>query len=165
MSASGRSTAVVEDLDALVEARSRPRRVVAVGLDVAELDRAGPQPSRNAAAYAVGLARREGARLVGVWVRPPVTYAESFASTAATIAHRRKEAEEDLRQRAARAEQHFGLSGGSIVVRDGDPAVELLRVADEVNADEIVVGASRERFGSVPAYVVRRAEVPVTVVP
>jgi nucleotide-binding universal stress UspA family protein len=165
MSEFGRPAAVLEDLDALVEARSRPGRVVVVGLDVAELDRAGPQPSRNAAAYAVGLARREAARLVGVWVRPPVTYAETFASTAATIAHGRKEAEDELRERAARAEQHFGLSGGAIVVRDGDPAVELLRVAAEVNADEIVVGASSERFGSVPAYVVRRAEVPVTVVP
>jgi hypothetical protein len=77
MSEFGRPAAVLEDLDALVEARSRPGRVVVVGLDVAELDRAGPQPSRNAAAYAVGLARREAARLVGVWVRPPGTYADT----------------------------------------------------------------------------------------
>jgi nucleotide-binding universal stress UspA family protein len=165
MSESGRSTAVPEDLDALVEARSRPPQVVVVGLDVAELDSEGPQPSRHAAAYAAGLARREGARLVGVWVRPPVTFADTFVSTAAMIASRRKEAEEALRERAARAEEHYGLAGGAIVVRDGDPAVELLRVADEVNADEIVVGASTERIGSVAAYLVRHAGVPVTVVP
>ncbi len=156
MSESGRSAPVLEDLDALVEARSGPPQVVVVGLDVAELDREGPQPSRHAAAYAAGLAR-QGTRLVGVWVRPPVTYADTFVSTAAMIAYRRKEAEDALRERAARAEEHFGLSGGAIVVRDGDPAVELLRVADEVNADEIVVGASSERIGSVGAYLVRHA--------
>jgi nucleotide-binding universal stress UspA family protein len=136
-----------------------------VGVDVAELDGEGPQPSRHAAAHAVGLARREGARLVGVWVRPPVAYADTFAQTVETIAQRRAEAEAEFRERAARAEEHFGLPPGCIVVRDGDPAVELMSVAQEVNADGIVVGASSQRIGSVAGHLVRHSPVPVTVVP
>ncbi len=153
------------DVDALVEASSRSPRVIVVGLDVAELDREGPQPSRNAAAYAAGLALREGTRLVGVWVRPRVAYGDTFAETVDTIARRRREAELELRERAAAAEQHFGLPPGCIIVRDGDPAPELLNVAEEVDADGIIVGASTERIGSVAAHLIRHARVPVTVVP
>ena len=156
---------MAEDLDALVEAATRGPEVVVVGLDVAELDREGPQPSRHAAAYAAGLARREGVRLVGVWVRPRVAYADTFAETPDAIAQRRQEAEADLRGRAAEAEAHYGLPPGCILVRDGDPARELLQAAEEVGADAIIVGASTERIGSVAGYLVRRSKVPVTVVP
>jgi nucleotide-binding universal stress UspA family protein len=154
-----------EDLDALVEASSAPPRAIVVGLDVAELDAAGPQPSRHAAAHAVGLARREGTRLVGVWVRPAVAYSDMFAETPDAIARRRQESETEFRERAARAEEHFGLPPGCVVVRDGDPGRELMNVAEEVNADGIVVGASSQRIGSVAAYLIRHAKVPVTVVP
>ena len=51
------------------------------------------------------------------------------------------------------------------MVREGDPASELLKAADEVNADSIVVGASTERIGSVAGRRVRPARMPVTVVP
>jgi nucleotide-binding universal stress UspA family protein len=154
-----------EDLDALVEASSAAPRAIVVGVDVAELDGEGPQPSRHAAAHALGLARREGTRLVGVWVRPRVAYSDMFAETAETIARRRQESEAEFRERAARADAHFGLPPGCIVVRDGDPGRELLSVAEDVNADGIVVGASSQRIGSVAAYLIRHARVPVTVVP
>jgi nucleotide-binding universal stress UspA family protein len=154
-----------EDVDALVEAASRAPGVVVLGLDVGELDREGPQPSRHAAAYAVGLARREGTRLVGVWVRPKIAYADTFTQTPDAIGRKRKDAEAQLRERAARAEEHFGLPPGCIMLREGDPATELLKAADEVNADGIVVGASTERIGSVAGHLVRHARVPVTVVP
>jgi nucleotide-binding universal stress UspA family protein len=156
---------MTEDVDALVEASSVAPRTMVVGLDVAELDGEGPQPSRHAAAHAVGLARREGTRLVGVWVRPAVAYGDMFTETSDTIARRRQESETELRDRAARADERFGLPPGCIVVRDGDPARELLSVAEEVNADGIVVGASAQRIGSVAAYLIRHARVPVTVVP
>jgi nucleotide-binding universal stress UspA family protein len=156
---------MAEGVDALVDAASRAPEVIVVGLDIAEIDREGPQPSRDAAAYAAGLSRREGTRLVGVWVRPPVAYGDTFAETAETIARRREEAETQLRARATAAEQHYGLPPGCIMVREGDPARELLRAAEEVNADGIVVGASTERIGSVAGHVIRHARVPVTVVP
>ncbi len=139
--------------------------MIVVGLDVAELDREGPQPSRNAAAYAAGLALREGTRLVGVWVRPPVAFADTFTETADTIARRRQEAELEFRERVAAAEQHFGLPPGCIIVRDGDPARELLNATEEVDPAGIIVGASTERIGSVAGHLIRRARVPVTVVP
>ena len=165
MSDSRRSPPLPEDVDALVEASSQSPRVIVVGLDVAELDREGPQPSRNAAAYAAGLALREGTRLVGVWVRPPVAFGDTFAQTVDTIARRREEAELEFRERAAAAEQHLGLPPGCIIVRDGDPARELLNVAEEVDPDGIVVGASTGRIGSVAGHLIRHARVPVTVVP
>ena len=154
-----------EDMDALVEAASRAPEVIVLGLDVGELDREGPQPSRHAAAYAVGLGRREGTRLVGVWVRPKVAYADTFSQTPGAIGQKRKESEAQLRERAARAEEHFRLTPGCIMIREGDPATELMKAADEVNADGIVVGASTERIGSVAGHLVRHASVPVTVVP
>ena len=165
MSDSRRTPPLPEDVDALVEASSRSPGQIVVGLDVAELDREGPQPSRNAAAYAAGLALREGTRLVGVWVRPPVAFADRFAETADTIAQKRQEAELEFRERVAAAEQHFGLPPGCIIVRDGDPARELLSVAEEVDADGVIVGASTERIGSVAGHLIRHARVPVTVVP
>lgn len=154
-----------EDLDALIEASSRTPRVIVVGVDVSELDREGPQPSRHAAAHAIGLARREGARLVGVWARPRVAYADRFVQTADALAQGRRDAEADLRERAAQADAHYGLPPGCIIVRDGDPATELLAAAEEVGADGIVVGASTGRIGSVAGYLIRRSSWPVTVVP
>ena len=77
----------------------------------------------------------------------------------------RQESETGLRDRAARADERFGFPPGCIVVRDGDPAREPLSVAEEVNADGIVVGASAQRIGSVAAYLIRHDRVPVTVVP
>ena len=154
-----------EDIDALIEASFRSPRTIVVGVDVAELDREGPQPSRHAAAHAIGLARREGARLVGVWVRPPTALADTFTQTAETIQRRRQEVEADLRERAARADERYGLPPGCIVGRSGDPATEIMNVAEEVDADGIVVGASEGRIGSVGGYLIRQAKVPVTVVP
>src|SRR3712207_3236840 len=100
------------DIDALIEASSRSPRTIVVGVDVAELDREGPQPSRHAAAHAIGLARREGARLVGVWVRRPIALGQTFAETAETIHGRRQQEEAELRERAARADERYGLPPG-----------------------------------------------------
>lgn len=154
-----------EDVDALVERSSRSPRTIVVGVDVAELDQDGPQPSRHAAAHAIGLARRESARLVGVWVRPRVSYSDTFVDTLENIVANRRTAEADFRERAARGEERFGLPSGRVMVRDGDPASELMKVAEEVDADGIVVGASKERIGSVAAQLIRQSRIPVTVVP
>jgi nucleotide-binding universal stress UspA family protein len=139
--------------------------VIVVGVDATEIGREGPTPSVHAAEYVAGLARRLDARLVGVWVRPPVAYGDQFAQTAEMIASSRQETEAELREAASRADEYYGLPPGCILVRDGDPTDELTRVAEEVHADGIVVGASEHRLGSVAARLIRNGRWPVTVVP
>jgi nucleotide-binding universal stress UspA family protein len=56
-----------------------------------------------------------------------------------------------------------------LVVREGNPYTELIRIADERKVDAIVVGASAQAghrlVGSLASKLVRRASWPVTVVP
>jgi nucleotide-binding universal stress UspA family protein len=127
--------------------------------------------SQRAGWYALGLARRQGARLVAVFVAPlasvgtagpggaalAVAKDEALAATAA-----------DMRARAESAGQEFGISV-TFVTRRGEPFAEICRVADEYRADAIVVGASTKaghRFvGSLAVRLVRAGRWPVTVVP
>jgi len=55
------------------------------------------------------------------------------------------------------------------VVRAGDPVTEIVRIADEVKVDAVVVGASTQAghrlVGSVAVRLVRMGRWPVTVVP
>jgi nucleotide-binding universal stress UspA family protein len=60
--------------------------------------------------------------------------------------------------------------GVETLLREGDPATQVLRVADEIGADRIVMGTHGHRgfdrfmFGSVAEAVVRKSKVPVMVV-
>ena len=121
--------------------------------------------------YAAGLARRQGARLVAVFVSPlaslgtagptgaAVTVAkdEAFRATAA-----------DMERRAREMGAELGISITFVAAR-GEPFAEIRRIAGEVRADAIVVGASAHaghRFvGSLAVRLVRAGKWPVTVVP
>jgi nucleotide-binding universal stress UspA family protein len=127
--------------------------------------------SLRAGWYAAGLARRQGARLVAVFVAPlaslgaagptgaAVTVArdESFRATAA-----------DMERRAIQIGAELGISITFVAAR-GEPFTEIRRIAGEVRADAIVVGASAHaghRFvGSLAVRLVRAGKWPVTVVP
>lgn len=139
---------------------------IVVGVD-------GSPASLRAAAYAAGLARRQRARLICVYVRRsmcasttlscwwvPVALAAETASLA--------QIEDDVRRRLADDSQAWGV-GASLVVRTGDPLTELAAVAQDVGAETIVVGASaglaHRLFGSLGARLQRRRRWPVTVVP
>jgi len=140
-------------------------KVILVGID-------DSVTSLRAGAYAAGLARRQGARLVCVYVEQiSGLYGASSAAGAGVIAAQDKALQEtaaDLRRRAEEGAGMLGLELTFVVAR-GDPYTELRRVADEVRADAVVVGASAKAghrwVGSLAVRLVKAGRWPVTVVP
>ena len=127
--------------------------------------------SLRAAAYAAGLARRQRARLVVVYVAPVtsmVAASPAGASVLAAEAQAHDELAEQLRSRVDDAALEFGISITFIAAR-GDAYREINRIADENRADAIVVGASAKAghrlVGSLAVRLVRAGKWPVTVVP
>jgi nucleotide-binding universal stress UspA family protein len=127
--------------------------------------------ANRAAAYAAGLARRQHARLIVVYVAPIVSMeaaAPGGASIIVAEAEARDEIAESLRARAGQMRQELGLSVTFINAR-GDAYSEIRRIADETRADAIVVGASTKAghrlIGSLAVRLVRAGKWPVTVVP
>jgi nucleotide-binding universal stress UspA family protein len=135
--------------------------VLLVGVD-------GSDTSLRAGAYAAGMARRQHARLVILYVRPfsVVPGIEAGAVTSMQEAHDAVAAE--LRQNAAEQGPRLGIDV-VVVEREGNPYTEIVRLAGEIQADAVIVGASTKaghRFvGSLAVHLVRAARWPVTVVP
>jgi nucleotide-binding universal stress UspA family protein len=138
---------------------------IVVGID-------GSITSLRAGAYAAGLARRQDARLIAVYVGSFSSMSAGAPGADAVLLTAHTEEFEltaaDLRRQAEEAAQDRGISVTFIATR-GDPFAELRRIADEVRADAIVVGASAKaghRFvGSLAVRLVRAGLWPVTVVP
>ena len=125
--------------------------------------------SLRAAAYAAGLARRQHARIVAVYVtQTTAVVGAAGAAIMAAEAEAHDELAKDLRVRFEEGIRDRGIAG-TFVVAHGDPYHEIKRIADEMRADAIVVGASRQaghRFvGSLAVRLVRAGRWPVTVVP
>jgi nucleotide-binding universal stress UspA family protein len=128
--------------------------------------------SLRAGAYAVGLARRQGARLVCVYVeQPSALYGAAVSTGAAAIAEQQRaftETAADLKRRIEEGAVERGVRV-TFVAAAGDPYHELRRVADEVHADAVVVGASTKAghrlVGSLAVRLVKAGRWPVTVVP
>ncbi|HEX4399017.1 MAG TPA: universal stress protein, partial [Trebonia sp.] len=100
--------------------------------------------SLRAAAYAAGLARRQRARLVAVYVSPIMT---AIGAAGAAVLVAEEEAHDQLaKELRAQFEQGIRDRGitGTFVVAHGDPYREIKRIADETRADAIVVGASKQ---------------------
>ena len=128
--------------------------------------------SLRAGAYAAGLARRQGARLVCVYVEQlSGLYGASAAAGAGAIAARDEALAEVAADLRRRAEEYAGVLGVSFtfIAAYGDPYTELRRVADEVRADAVIVGASTKAghrwVGSLAVRLVKAGRWPVTVVP
>ena len=121
--------------------------------------------------YAAGLARRQGARIVAVFVAPIASFG-SAGPGGAGLAVAKDEAfratAQEMEERALVIGAELGISITFVAAR-GDPFSEIRRIADEVRADAIVVGASAQaghRFvGSLAVRLVRAGKWPVTVVP
>jgi nucleotide-binding universal stress UspA family protein len=140
-------------------------KVILVGID-------GSVTSLRAGSYAAGLARRQGARLVTVYVEQhPGMYAAMASAGAGVIAEEERalaEAAAELRQQAEEGASRLGVPL-TFITAAGDPYHEIRRVADEVRADAVVVGASAKAghrlVGSLAVRLVKAGRWPVTVVP
>ncbi len=129
----------------------------------------GSDSSLRAAAYAAGLARRQGALLAIVYVQPVLA---AGAALGAPVADATEEIAQDL---AAQIRESMERIKGIFDVRwefhtfRGDPYNGLVKAADDLTADAVVVGASEQaghRFvGSVAVRLVKAGRWPVTVVP
>lgn len=133
---------------------------IVVGVD-------GGGPAINAAAWAAGMARRDRALLVLVYVEPlttagywtPVPLADSTDSGAAFVAGLRRNAGLFLQPQGVRWE---------VVHHRGDAARGLESVAEKMRADCIVIGRSHDGTGALGATakaLINLATRPVVVVP
>ncbi len=121
--------------------------------------------------YAAGLARRQRARMVAVYVAPtPMVLAPGPAAMDMIVAETQAHdlIADDLRARAQEVGRDLGIAI-SFIAAHGDPYTEIRRIADEVRADAIVVGTSKKAghrlIGSLAVRLVRAGNWPVTVVP
>jgi nucleotide-binding universal stress UspA family protein len=137
--------------------------VIMAGID-------GSESSVRAAAYAAGLARRQGAKLALVYIQPypasmsPSAASEMIAASRSTAEDLRRQMEDAVERlpegTVARWEFHTG---------EGDPFRALCEFATKLRADAVVIGASQKAghriVGSVAIRLVKAGKWPVTVVP
>jgi nucleotide-binding universal stress UspA family protein len=139
---------------------------IVVGVD-------GSPTSLRALAYAAGLARRQHAQLIAVYVRKPLRTPVALsgwvdAGIVAAEAEAQKDMEDEVWTQIASDVDAWGC-GARVVVRNGSPLTELRQVAEQTGAEMIIVGASegwRHRlFGSLGRRLLRCKPCPVTIVP
>jgi nucleotide-binding universal stress UspA family protein len=143
------------------------RTSILVGVD-------GSATSVRAGWYAVGLARRQHARVTVAYVTPRATPSPwiSGGGDLADVEPLLRETHDRATERMCRAvaalSEELGIQIAFIAAR-GDPFTELCRIAREARADAIVVGKSahvgHRLAGSVAVRLVKAARWPVTVVP
>jgi nucleotide-binding universal stress UspA family protein len=128
--------------------------VIVVGVD-------GTPCALHAAAWASGLARRERARLVFVYVEPVTSPAYWSPFGMATAAEAAGELVAELRRTVT---DYLGSTGvpWELVHHRGEPGHALEKVAEELHGDCIVIGRGA---GGVAKYLISDARRPVVVVP
>jgi nucleotide-binding universal stress UspA family protein len=138
-------------------------KIIVAGLD-------GSDSSWRAVAYAAGLARRQRALLALVYVQPMVAAVAPGVGAAAVQAGEEvaEELQRQIREGAKRSDPE-GRIRWEFHTFPGDAYTGLVRAADELRADAVVIGASEKaghRFaGSVAIRLVKAGRWPVTVVP
>ncbi|MEV0839753.1 universal stress protein [Actinocatenispora sera] len=136
-------------------------RVMVVGID-------GSPTSLRAAAYATGMARRQGSRLVFVYVVGYSAVSGLAAGFVGPLTEAYGQVADELQHEVVDLVNARGVEA-TLQVRRGDPYTEVSRAADEEQADAVVVGASMQAghklIGSLAGRLVRASRWPVTVVP
>lgn len=125
----------------------------------------------RAASYTFGLARRQGGKVVAIYVAPFMGMAlASSAAPGVLVAEEQihDEIAKELADRIESVARELGVAM-TFVTAHGDPFHEITRIAKETRADAIVVGASLKAghrlMGSLAVRLVRAGKWPVTVVP
>jgi nucleotide-binding universal stress UspA family protein len=135
--------------------------VLLVGID-------GSDTSMRAGAYAGGLALRQRARLVCLYVRTYSVAAGVGIAAVPSIAKAHDEIAAELRELVETQSARMGVNA-EFVEREGSPFNEIVRLAKELPADAVIVGASTKaghRFvGSLAVHLVKVSRWPITVVP
>jgi len=143
------------------EAGTDGPRVILAGVD-------GSRTSLRAAAYAAGLARRQNALLVGLYVITPSAWAGMAPEASAAQAESHDEILDELRH-IIRERADDIVTPITLMVRRGDAFTEIKRAAHDLRADMVVVGASEQTghrlVGSIAVRLVRSGHWPVAVVP
>ena len=128
----------------------------------------GSTTSMRAAAYAAGLARRQSAELVVVYVADASSMANLVPAAGAAVAEARHEVAQELKDQVETGAARAGIRARFFEAK-GDPYTEISKICSKVLADAVVVGAStttgHRYVGSVGVRLVRAGKWPVTVVP
>ena len=128
----------------------------------------GSTTSLRAGAYAVGLARRQRSDLVVITVTTTGALSSLSADAVTVLAESAHELAADLHEQAKEYLRLLEMEARLVTVH-GDPYLEIVRLADDLRADAVVVGASMKaghRFvGSLAVRLIKAGKWPVTVVP
>lgn len=128
----------------------------------------GSTTSLRAGAYAVGLARRQRSELVVITVTTTPALAGMSADAVTVLAESARDLATDLHEQAKEYLRLLEMQARLILVH-GDPYLEIVRAADDLRADAVVVGASMKAghrlVGSLAGRLIKAGKWPVTVVP
>jgi nucleotide-binding universal stress UspA family protein len=128
----------------------------------------GSTTSLRAGAYAVGLARRQRSELVVITVTTTPAMSSLSADAVTVLAESARELAADLHEQAKEYLRLLEMEARLVTVH-GDPYIEIVRAADDLRADAVVVGSSMKaghRFvGSLAVRLMKAGKWPVTVVP
>jgi nucleotide-binding universal stress UspA family protein len=128
----------------------------------------GSTTSMRAASYAAGLARRQAAELVVVFVNAGSALANLIPEAGLLANDAQHAVADDLRRQVVDGAKRVGIRARFVEVK-GDAYTEISRICTDVLADAVIVGAStsagHRMVGSLGVRLVRAGRWPVTVVP
>ncbi len=99
----------------------------------------GSDTSMRAGAYAAGMARRQNARLVCLYVRTFSAVAGIGGGAVTSVQEAQDEIARELRQAVETQGAERGIRA-EVIERYGNPFTEIVRLADELRADAVIVG-------------------------